>query len=378
MLNSSESRPTRLVRSQSNDIQQESDTRFLYKRSQSYSPLTFKQALSNHDDIESFSLHADTTSYASLQSKRASWICLGVVLIACLCGYAARQTIQSTAAQVSTMETSRQLLKEKVTSVANDLVELKKKINSIHTNHPPQDHNQEKEEMKVSNIRAMHQMNKAQKRVDTASKQALLLRERVQALSLEGISKKYGDGIHHVEFELEFQDGLDGPTKFVIELAPSELMPHSVETFLDMVSNQLVDGCSFIMNALNLIKAAPLPYDGSSAKDKAQSFADFGLDKLAFKEYSESFPHEKYTMGFTADGSPSFFINVDDNTHSHEGDPCFAKVIQGFDAVKRLELTPTRNGIWFTQRVGIKSARIIEANRMNDEPAKLRQKSRRA
>jgi cyclophilin family peptidyl-prolyl cis-trans isomerase len=375
MLNSSESKPTRLIRSQSNDIQQESDTRFSYRRSQSYSPLTFKQALSDHDDIESSSLHADTTSYATLQSKRASWICLGVLLIACMSGYAARQSIQSTAARVSAMETSRQLLKEKVTSVANDLVELKKKITSINSN-PQHDHNQEKEEMKVSNIRAMHQMNKAQKRVDTASKQALLLRERVQALSLAGISKKYGDGIHHVEFELEFQDGVDGPTKFVIELAPSELMPHSVETFLDMVSNKLVDGCSFIMNALNLIKAAPLPYDGSSAKDKAQSFADFGLDKLAFKEYSESFPHEKYTMGFTADGSPSFFINVDDNTHSHEGDPCFAKVIQGFDAVKRLESSPTRNGIWFTQRVGIKSARIIEANSINYEQAKLRQKSR--
>lgn len=369
-------------------MQQQEHDNFPYRRSQSYSPIIMSTQQDNHSDPENlerspFSRNADTISYSAtaLHSNKASWICLGVVLVACMSGYAARQTIQSTAAQVSTMENSRLLLREKATNVANDLLELKKKINSIHSqgdnnqndyNHHHNNDN-DKEEMKVSNIRSMHQMMKAQKRVDTASQQAQLLRERIQAMSLAGIVQKYGDGVHRVEFVLEFQDGRDGPTTFVIELAPSHLMPHSVETFLDMVSNKLVDGCSFIMNALHLIKAAPLPYDGSSAKDKAQSFVDLGLDQLAFKEYSERVPHEKYTMGFTADGSPSFFINVDDNTHAHEGDPCFAKVMQGFDTIQRLEASPTRNGIWFTQRVGIRSARIL-VDSVGDEPAKLRAK----
>ena len=377
-----------IIRSQSSDMQQQEHDNFPYRRSQSYSPIIMSIQQDNPSDPENlerspFSRNADTISYSAtaLQSKKASWICLGVVLLACMSGYAARQTIQSTAAQVSTMENSRLLLREKATNVANDLLELKKKINSIHSqgdnnqndyNHHHNNDN-DKEEMKVSNIRSMHQMMKAQKRVDTASQQAQLLRERIQAMSLAGIVQKYGDGVHRVEFVLEFQDGRDGPTTFVIELAPSHLMPHSVETFLDMVSNKLVDGCSFIMNALHLIKAAPLPYDGSSAKDKAQSFVDLGLDQLAFKEYSERVPHEKYTMGFTADGSPSFFINVDDNTHAHEGDPCFAKVMQGFDTIQRLEASPTRNGIWFTQRVGIRSARIL-VDSVGDEPAKLRAK----
>lgn len=219
---------------------------------------------------------------------------------------------------------------------------------------------QNSEIMKVSNIRAMHQMMKAQDRVDQFSKQANALKKKIQSASLAGIYEKYGEGVHRVEFELAFHDGQGGPTKFVIEMAPSELMPHSVEAFLDMVSNKLIDGCSFIMNALHVIKASPIPHDGSSAKEKAKSFADFGLDQLAFKEYNEHFPHQKYTMGFTADGSPNFFLNTADNTFSHEGDPCFGKVVLGFDTIKRLESTPTRNGIWFTHRVGIKSAKLLD------------------
>lgn len=373
MLSPSEIKP--LARSQSSNISLDRDHKFPYRRSQSYNPPMFGRETSDQTDVESLHDPFDNNSFPALQSRKASWLCLGVLLIACLSGYAARQTIQSTAAKVSTMEQSRQLLREKVTNVANDLVVLKQKIYSINTINQ-NEHLPDKHEMRVSNIRAMLQMNNAQKRVDQASKQALALKQRIQSLSLAGILQKYGDGVHFVEFELEFQDGKDGPNKFVIELAPSELMPHSVETFLDMVSNKLIDGCSFIMNALNLIKAAPLPYDGSSSKDKAQSFADLGLDELAFKEYSEDFPHQKYTMGFTADGSPSFFINVDDNIHTHEGDPCFGKVVRGFDTIQRLESTPTRNGIWFTQRVGIKSARIVQSDSIGDEQIKLRHNRR--
>ena len=137
------------------------------------------------------------------------------------------------------------------------------------------------------------------------------------------------------------------------------LMPHSSFIFLEMVSSGLLDGCSFILNALHVLKAAPLPYDGSSAAAKAKAFTELGLESVAFKEYSDSFPHTKYTIGFAADGSPSFFINTEDNTEIHVGDPCFGRVIEGFDTIKRLEASPTRNGIWFAKRIGIKRARVL-------------------
>jgi cyclophilin family peptidyl-prolyl cis-trans isomerase len=133
-----------------------------------------------------------------------------------------------------------------------------------------------------------------------------------------------------------------------------------VHVFLEMVSTGLLDGCSFILNALHVLKAAPLPYDGTSAAEKARAFTAHGLESVAFKEYSDNYPHKQFTVGFAADGSPSFYINTEDNSEIHVGDPCFGKVIKGFDAVRRLEAAPTRNGIWFEKRVGIKKARILK------------------
>jgi cyclophilin family peptidyl-prolyl cis-trans isomerase len=150
-----------------------------------------------------------------------------------------------------------------------------------------------------------------------------------------------------------------GPTMVVIEMTSLEMMPHSVYTFLEMVSGGLLNGCSFILNALHVLKAAPLPYDGTSASDKAREFLDSGLNSVAFREYNPEFPHLKHTVGFAADGSPSFYINTEDNSEIHVGDPCFGKIVSGFDTIERLEKMPTRNGIWFEHRIGIKEAVVL-------------------
>lgn len=207
--------------------------------------------------------------------------------------------------------------------------------------------------------RALEEMQQLSERLQDSQKRADRLKEKVQRLSKTEALAKYGDHIHRVEIELSFPDGREGPTRFVIELAPLELMPHSVHFFLEMVSKGLLDGCSFILNALHVLKAAPLPYDGSSAANKARAFTRMGLESVSFKEYASSYPHEQYTVGFAADGSPSFYINTEDNSEIHLGDPCFGKIVEGYDTVKRLEASPTRNGIWFEQRIGIKKATVL-------------------
>ena len=126
-----------------------------------------------------------------------------------------------------------------------------------------------------------------------------------------------------------------------------------------MASAGLLDGCSFILNAMHVLKAAPLPYDGSPPSVKAQEFLDKGLESVAFREYSPEYPHKQYTVGFAADGSPSFYINTEDNSEIHAGDPCFAKVVSGFETIHRLEASPTRNGLWLEQRVGIKKVTVL-------------------
>jgi len=207
--------------------------------------------------------------------------------------------------------------------------------------------------------RAVEEMQQLDKRLKESEQKARLLQQKVQALSKREAIDEYGHQTHRVEIELIFPDGQEGPTRFVIEMAPLEYMPHSVHFFLQMVSAQLLDGCSFILNALHVLKAAPLPYDGSSAANKARAFTRMGLESVAFKEYSPKYPHEQYTVGFAADGSPSFYINTEDNSEIHLGDPCFGKIVEGFDTVKRLEASPTRNGIWFEQRIGIKRATVL-------------------
>ena len=204
------------------------------------------------------------------------------------------------------------------------------------------------------------EMLELQHKITDGNRQIGSLQHHVQDISRRDAIAKYGAGVHRVQLELEFPDSAEGPNTIVMELAPLELMPHSVFTFMEMVSADLFDGCSFILNAMHVIKAAPLPYDGSSASAKVRAFTRNGLESVAYREYSPDYPHEKYTVGFAADGSPSFYINTQDNTDIHVGDPCFAKIISGMDTVQRLEASPTRNGIWYRQRIGLKKATLLD------------------
>ena len=211
-----------------------------------------------------------------------------------------------------------------------------------------------------TNPQMVEEVSAIQRKLKLAANRAQKLKQQVSEISKHDAIDKYGLGPQRVEIELVFPGHLNGPTKFVVEMAPLDVMPHSVYTFLEMVSLGLVDGCSFILNALHVIKAAPLPFDGAANPNKAQEFVDKGLESVAFREYSQEYPHKPFTVGFAADGTPSFYINTEDNTDIHVGDPCFGKVISGFETIRRLENSPTRNGIWFENRIGIKKAAIIK------------------
>lgn len=210
-----------------------------------------------------------------------------------------------------------------------------------------------------TNPKMIEEVSAIQQKLKISAERSQKLKEQVREMSRRDAIEKYGPGPHRVEMELVFPGHLSGPTKFIVELAPLDVMPHSVYTFLEMASLGLLNGCSFILNALHVIKAAPLPFDGSPAQDKKQAFEDSGLESVAFREYSSDYPHKPYTVGFAADGTPSFYINTEDNTEIHVGDPCFGKVVSGMQTVKRLEASPTRNGIFFETRIGIKSAVIL-------------------
>jgi len=317
---------------------------------------------------------------------------VGLILIGLVAAYLSRSSVSFAVQRASELADTRTHLSNKLFKTESDLATLKREMMAMNA----LIHQQEKEEnakknnnnsLEEANQQAMKELNELQSRIKNLNNRGESLKDRVQAMSLLDLQHKYGkldppsenenENTNHkryVELELVFPEdahhvasearhanmkGGGGPTKLVIELAPDHVMPHSVFTFLEMTSFGLLDGCSFILNALHVLKAAPLPYDGSLAATKAKAFAEHGLESVAFKEYNEAYPHEQYTVGFAADGSPSFYINTQDNTDIHIGDPCFGKIVSGLDTVQRLEASPTRNGIWFAQKIGIKRARIL-------------------
>jgi cyclophilin family peptidyl-prolyl cis-trans isomerase len=193
---------------------------------------------------------------------------------------------------------------------------------------------------------------------------------------------RFGPGPHQVEIELDFPPeapAVNGnPTTFVIELASLDDMPHSVHLFLQMVSHQLWDGCSFMRNAGHVVQASSAPYYKTTTKGRQpqlrKKFKDAGYMSVAFQEYSPKVPHEKYTVGFAGrPGGPDWYVSTRDNTKNHgpggqssyavpsEADPCFGKVIQGFAAVDRMHQLPVKPG-WFNameNNVGIARATIL-------------------
>lgn len=171
-------------------------------------------------------------------------------------------------------------------------------------------------------------------------------------------------------------DDIDAPTTFVIELAPLDLMPHSVHLFLEMVSHNLWDGCAFMRNAGHVIQASTVPYYKNQGSGPAlrRAFEQSGYQSVSFQEYHEEFPHVKYTVGFAGrPGGPDFYVSTVDNTRNHgpggqdgysdptEADPCFGKVVEGFAAVDRMLKMPVKPG-WYRameKNVGIQYARLL-------------------
>lgn len=140
---------------------------------------------------------------------------------------------------------------------------------------------------------------------------------------------------------------------FLLEMAPLESMPHSVHLFMEQVSHKLWDNAYFYLNGPHVLQGGPQAEEGAEEATglderqlALQPFRELQLAHLAFPEYSIDFPHVPWTVGFTGrPGGPDFYINKVDNTMAHGpggqyqhdldefADPCFAKVVGGFDTL---------------------------------------------
>jgi cyclophilin family peptidyl-prolyl cis-trans isomerase len=134
---------------------------------------------------------------------------------------------------------------------------------------------------------------------------------------------------------------------FIVETAPVDLMPTAIQLFLDSVDAGVWDNTILLHHEAvdHVISAAPI--DHTTQRVKNMKFGNLGWIGVGYPEYSEKFQHEKYTLGFAGLG-PTFYINTMDNSEPHgpggqshhvlssDAEPCFAKVIEGFDVVDDL------------------------------------------
>jgi len=208
------------------------------------------------------------------------------------------------------------------------------------------------------------------------------LREHVQSFSRRSVLDRFGPGPHQVTMDIEMEAGdvhtagggqeTHYYTKTVtFELAPLDLMPHTIHMFLEQVVRGLWDGTSFVINGPHVAQVSPFTESDESVRHR---FKDVNLHGLSFQEYSAEYPHVQYTLGITGrPGGPDFYINKKDNTELHgpygqegdmeeEADPCFGRVVSGFETLDHVFEQPAsdkESGHYLDNYIEVVRMRII-------------------
>jgi len=211
------------------------------------------------------------------------------------------------------------------------------------------------------------------------------MEEYVAKLSRRAVIERYGEGPHHVILDIRYQ--VDPQTKtgprssqIIIELAPLDLMPHAVHSFLDMVSRGLYNGCLFAFGSRFLVAIAPETRDANRQRELFVPFEEQGFNPpLAYQEYNPDYPHEIYSVSFsggTSISGPAFFIALTDEIselHLKSGkalddhglplrrEPCFGKVVIGhedLEFLQNIERDPPDGLGWIFPEVIVEKATI--------------------
>ncbi|KAL7467822.1 hypothetical protein ACHAXS_008069 [Conticribra weissflogii] len=220
--------------------------------------------------------------------------------------------------------------------------------------------------------------------------------ERIERDSVRDAIMTFGNPPYYVKMTVEYPqaDPEKDPSDWqrtqgtlVFELAPLDKMPHAVDFFLQQVHHKLWDGCAFVINAMHILQAGPHRHIKAgdyeaNAVDLMDKFSKAELDKIAFQEYHDDYPHKKYTLGLAGrPGGPDFYINKIDNSVNHgpggqdhhdlheEADPCFGKVIQGKRVIEELSRVPVDHakGGLFLETVIIVNAVIAYDEKFEEE-----------
>ena len=232
----------------------------------------------------------------------------------------------------------------------------------------------EKKSLDKRNKNAIEEIKSYRRNNDSLSKSKTKLQSNIQRMSREAVLAKFGPGPHRLEMHLRFDShlGRNDEGTVTIEMAPLDELPHAVHWFLEQASRNLYDGFSFHRNAGHVVQGgAKKNFLTQKHPPSEKKFRDAGYHSLLFQEYSDKFPHKKYTLGFAGrPGGPEIYINTKDNIKLHgpggqhnyddplEADTCFAKVVDGFDLVDRMHNLPVKEGSYKALKDNVAIVRI--------------------
>lgn len=104
--------------------------------------------------------------------------------------------------------------------------------------------------------------------------------------------------------------------------------PHSSWVFLQQLEEGDWDGAAFNWHPSHMVSASRATTELRKPKPSST--------KLEFIE-KNFHHHEAWTVGLTTSGEGyNLYVNLQDNSHVHEEDVCFGKVVSGFDSLRKL------------------------------------------
>lgn len=167
---------------------------------------------------------------------------------------------------------------------------------------------------------------------------------------------RFGPGPHYISIKVTLDERNPSSVReIIVQLAPLDLMPHSIHLFLTQISEGYwnVGTPAFVLNAEHVLQACPHPclesveFGGSRRRSRQKEpYEDMkraGLDTVSFQEYSPMVPHEKYTIGFAGrpHSGPEWYINLMDNTLDH-----------GTLEERKYHMGPTKYAAWAKEVLG--------------------------
>eukprot|EP00532_Pseudo-nitzschia_australis_P003652 CAMPEP_0168198246 /NCGR_PEP_ID=MMETSP0139_2-20121125/21656_1 /TAXON_ID=44445 /ORGANISM="Pseudo-nitzschia australis, Strain 10249 10 AB" /LENGTH=656 /DNA_ID=CAMNT_0008122893 /DNA_START=277 /DNA_END=2247 /DNA_ORIENTATION=- len=196
--------------------------------------------------------------------------------------------------EVNTLERSNRMLEEQVQHHKNVLVPTANKKIEQHT-----------------------------KREKAFSDQIGWLMDATRRESKRMILERFGPGPHQVEitFMQTAASNNNAPSqqrhKFVIDLAPVDLVPHAIHLFLEQVDHGLMDGTQFYLNGPHIVQAGPQPTWGHGIDGNDDAFYTTGRskkDKLSTDAVGTLNKYEKQRNKKEAEGSQ----HDDDDTYADD------------------------------------------------------------